>query len=179
MMSPSQFDPVGGRSGSSPAPAADALSGRPRPARAEPVLWTLPGVCTGMRVATSFGALPVEALRRRDPLRTEAGSLAAVEWVDRLHLDEDFLAANPDAQPVRIPAGAFGSGRPERDLLLSPHQPVNAGASPWARDFRRARDLTGRPGIVRQPVPMLSYHVFHCGAPAEVVVEGLGLRVSP
>ena len=53
-----------------------------------------------MRVTTSFGDLPVQALRRRDPLRLQAGTLATVEWVDCINLDEEFLAGNPDAPPA-------------------------------------------------------------------------------
>lgn len=152
---------------------------RVRPQRAEPVRWALPGLCDNVRVTTSFGDLPVQALRKRDPLRTPAGTLASVEWVDRIHLDEEFLDQNPDARPVRIPAGAFGNGRPERDLVVSPQQYVNVSPSAYAQDFRRARDLTDRPGIVRAPVAMVSYHLFHCGAPALVMAEGVCLRVSP
>jgi hypothetical protein len=80
---------------------------------------------------------------------------------------------------VRIAAGTFGNGRPGCDLLVSPHQYVNASPTQFAQDFRRARDLTGRPGVVRQPVPVASYYLFHCGAPAAVMVEGLCLRVTP
>lgn len=166
-----------------PATAAEAAAAEaadcPARRRSEPVQWTMPGLCDGMRVTTSFGDLPVQALRRRDPLRTQAGTLATVAWVDRLRLDEEFLRANPDARPVRIAAGSLGPGRPERDLLVSPHQQVNASPTPYAQDFRRARDLTGRPGIGRQAVSMVDYYLFHCGTPAAVLAEGLCLRVSP
>lgn len=178
-MNTNQFDAIVDRLARLPVPAPAAEPRPARPKRSEPVVWTLPGVFEGMRVTTSFGDLPVQALRRRDPLRTQAGAIATVEWVDRIRLDEEFLAANSDALPVRIPAGAFGGGRPERDLLVSPHQYVNASPVPFSQDFRRARDLTGRPGITRQPVAMANYHLFHCGAPAAVTVEGLCLRVSP
>lgn len=173
------FDTIVGRSPGMPAPAAGALPRRDRPLRSEPIQWTLPGLCSGVRVTTSFGDLPVEALRKRDPLRTQTGSLALVEWVDRIRLDEEFLAENPDALPVRIPAGSLGTGRPERDLIVSPHQPVNVSPSAYAQEFRRARDLLGRPGVVRQPVTMVSYHLFHCGAPTIVMAERVSLRVSP
>ena len=170
----------------------DSLGGRPqpghsplvvpggrRPARQEPIRWTLPGFCSGMRITTSFGDLPVQALRRRDPLRTSQGTLASVEWVDCIRLDEGFVAANPDAQPVRIPAGAFGPNRPERDVLVSPHQLVDVSASRFGSDFRLARDLLDRPGVMRNPSMMVSYHVFHCANPATVRVEGLCVRVTP
>lgn len=173
------FDSIVGRLSGNPAPAAGALPRRNRPPRAEPIRWALPGLCSGIRVTTSFGDLPVEALRKRDPLRTSAGSLALVAWVDRILLDEDFLAANPDALPVRITAGTFGAGRPERDLILSPYQPVNVSPSVYGQDFRRARDLLDLPGVFRQPLMQVSYYLFHCGTPVIVKAEGLGLAVTP
>ncbi|MDW4548619.1 Hint domain-containing protein [Defluviimonas sp. D31] len=164
-----------GKSGKSRAVGRGAVRNAPR----EPVLWTLPGFFGNARVATSFGDLPVQALRPRDPLRTLQGSLVNVAWVDRIHLDEDFLSANPDALPVLIPAGALGPGRPRTDLRVSPHQKINAGSGEFRPDFRLARDLTNRPGIMRSPATMLTYHLFHCGAPASVLVEGVGVSTSP
>lgn len=150
-----------------------------RPPRQAPINWSLPGFCSGARVTTSFGDLPIQALRRRDPLRTVQGTLATVEWVDCIQLDADFLESNPDALPVRICAGALGNGRPERDLLVSPHQMVNVSPSQFRQDFRRARELTDLPGIMRQPEMLLSYHVFHCSVPTAVMVEGVCVSVSP
>lgn len=178
-MSANTFDAIVGRLSGMPAPAAGPLPRHARPLRSEPIRWTLPGLCSGVRVTTSFGDLPVEALRKRDPLRTQPGSLALVTWVDRIRLDEEFLAQNPDALPVRIPAGSLGYGRPERDLIVSPHQPVNVSPSVHGQEFRRARDLLSRPGVVRQPVTMVSYHLFHCGTPTIVKAEGVSLPVSP
>lgn len=150
-----------------------------RAPRLPPVRWTLPGFCGGARITTSFGDLPIQALRRRDPLRTVHGTLATVEWIDCIQLDEEFLQSNPDALPVRISAGAFGNGKPERDLTVSPHQLVNISPSQYRQDFRLARDLTDRPGILRQPDMLIRYHVFHCATPATVIVEGLCVSVSP
>lgn len=178
-MNDEYIDPIIGRLSAMPVPPAAPAARRNRPKRSEPIQWHLPGLCDNVRVTTSFGDLPVQALHRRDPLRTQAGSLALVEWVDRIRLDEEFLGENPDALPVRIPAGTFRPGRPERDLIVSPQQLVNVGASPYAQEFRRARDLLGRPGVVRQPVTMVTYHLFHCGAPAIVTAEGVCLSVSP
>lgn len=153
-------------------PPAPAKRARPRRA----VEWTVGGFCDNARVATSFGDLPVQALRRRDPLRTVEGPLARVERVDRIQLDAAFLEQNPDAQPVRIQAGALGPSCPKTDILLSPHQKVGVGLH--ANEFRHARDLLDRPGVVRQPALALSYYVFLCEAPATVEVEGLSVRLS-
>lgn len=98
-----------------PAPLAAApllLGRRPGLSTRPDRIWTLPGFCGEARVTTSFGDLPIKALRRNDPLRLAQGSLATVEWVDHIHLEEDFLRFYPDAQPVLIEAGALGPGRP-------------------------------------------------------------------
>ena len=150
-----------------------------RPARQEPIRWTLPGFCEGTRITTSFGDLPIQALRRRDPLRTREGTLAQVEWVDCIQLDEEFVRANPDALPVRIPAGAFGPNRPERDLLISPQQMVDVSTLQFRSDFRMARDLLDHPGVMRAPSMLLKYYVFHCGQAQTVRAEGICVRVSP
>jgi len=178
-MSTQRIEHVVGRIAGARAPLGDMILPQPRPQRQAPIQWSLPGFCEGMRITTSFGDLPIQALRKRDPLRTQEGTLATVDWVYRVHLDEEFLDANPDAQPVRIPAGTFGPDRPERDLVVSPQQYVNVSPSQYSCDFRRARDLTDRPGIVRQPMTLVSYHLFHCATPQILMAEGLCVRVSP
>lgn len=156
--------------------AAPARRGRRTP---RAIAWTLPGFCATARIGTSFGDLPVEALRRRDPLRTPEGTLVTVEWCDRLRLDGGFLAANPDAQPIVILANALGNGLPKNDLVLSPHQRISVTPPGFQPDFRLARDLTGRPGILRRPQESATYHIFHCGAPAVVLAEGVAVAVAP
>ena len=101
--------------------------------------WTLPGFCWNARVTTSFGDLPVQALRRRDPVRLVNGGFAQVEWVDEISLDEGFLAGFPDAQPITLAAGAFGPDRPRSALTLSPHPRVAVGESVLAGTTLRPR----------------------------------------
>src|SRR5690606_28131610 len=101
--------------------------------------------------------------------------MAAVEWVDRIHLDEDFLFYNPDAQPVMIRAGALGNGTPKADVLVSPQQKINVSSSPYATEYRLAHDLTSRPGILRKPETLVTYYLFHCGMPKTVSVEGISV----
>jgi hypothetical protein len=135
-------------------------------------VWTLPGLCWNVRVTTSFGALPVQVLRKHDPLRLSDGSIRRIQWIDKIQLDEGFLAAYPDAQPVMIRAGSLGQGIPSQDILVSPCQKLAVQTTNYTFELRMARDLLGRPGFLRQPQSMLTYYMFHCGQPSRVSVEG-------
>lgn len=149
------------------------------PERRGAEFWTLPGFCWDARVTTSFGDLPAQALRVRDPVRTASGGYLQVKWTDEIKLDEGFLAGFPDAHPVTITAGSLGAGLPRNDLTVSPHQRVAVGDGAFRTEFRMARDLTGRPGILRRPQLPLRYFLFHCGEPTQVMVEGVWVTVAP
>lgn len=139
--------------------------------------WYLSGFCGKERVGTTFGDLPIEALRARDELRTYDGQTANVQVVDRLKLDWNFIRNNPRALPIRIPANAFGPGKPERDLLVSPGQEIctdlHAGAT-----FVKAQKLAGRFRMDFTQNSGLTYYRFHCGAPKVIKVEGTWVRVE-
>ncbi|HHL20476.1 MAG TPA: hypothetical protein ENJ52_02995 [Aliiroseovarius sp.] len=145
-----------------------------------PALWPLPGFHGKARVATIFGDLPVEALRRRDELKTRAGPYLRVEWVDKIHLDDGFLRSCPDANPVLITANALRRGLPARPMMLSPDQALFLPEPGMQTRARPARDLAkARHGISRWPVSGITYFVFHCGKPAEVSVEGIWCATAP
>jgi Hint domain len=156
---------------------------RPKPVRPvaakTPEFWTIPGLCWNARVTTSFGDLPIQALRLRDQVRTSNGAFAQVAFVDKIQLEDDFLKGYPDAQPVMIQAGAMGRGRPKQEIRLSPHQRVGLSESGISPDFRMARDLMGRPGVMRRPENGLTYYLFHCGTPVTVMIEGVWVSVAP
>lgn len=167
------------RDGANSGARTAAPVGRGRRPTPQAIAWTLPGFGEMARVTTSFGDLPLQALRKRDPLRTVEGSIRLVHWCDRLRLDNGFLTANPDAQPILILANALGPGLPRADLVVSPHQRIGVFPSGYQQQFRLARDLTGRPGILRSPQETMSYHLFHCEQPAVVLVEGVAVVVAP
>lgn len=141
--------------------------------------WTLPGFCWNARITTSFGDLPIQALRVRDPVRTSSGGFVQIKWTDEIKLDDGFLDGFPDAHPITISAGALGNGLPKNDITLSPHQRVSLSDGAFRSEFRMARDLLGRPGIVRHPQVPLRYFMFHCGEPAQVMIEGVWVSVAP
>ncbi|MGB7269783.1 MAG: Hint domain-containing protein [Albidovulum sp.] len=141
--------------------------------------WTLPGLCWNTKVTTSFGDLPVQVLRKFDPLRLGDGTIARVAWVDKIQLDGDFLSAYPDAQPVLIRAGALGNGLPTQDTLVSPHQTISVMTTNFRAEQKLARNLLGRPGVLRKPQSMITYYMFHCGKPANVNADGMKIHTAP
>jgi hypothetical protein len=140
------------------------------------VNWTLPGFGAQCRVGTSFGDLPIEALRVRDEIRTASGTIVRVQWIDKIHLDEDFVRKHPSAQPIRIPANAFGTGKPMKDMIVSPQQPVCPDMHAITR-FPPAVDLCNTTRAMRVQTAGLTYYRFHCGNPVTVKVEGVWVRV--
>ncbi|WP_284163010.1 Hint domain-containing protein [Frigidibacter sp. SD6-1] len=149
------------------------------PAERPSKLWSLPGLCWNANVMTSFGALPVQVLRQHDPLRLDDGQIRRIAWIDKVQLDEGFLTSFPDAQPILIRAGALGPGLPARDMTVSPAQRVQTQTMNFSKETRTARELIGRPGVMRKPETMVTYYLFHCGQPAGIQAEGMTLQTAP
>ena len=141
--------------------------------------WSLPGFFGKSKIQTSFGNLPIEALRRRDQLKTIAGTYAEVEWVDQIKLDMAFLEQHPEAQPIYIPKNSFGATLPNQNMLLSPAQTLKISGPIGDDELQFAMALIGRPHISRMPHTSFTYYLFHCGAPAVVNVDGLWVGTSP
>ncbi len=80
-----------------------------------------PCFAAGTRIAAERGEVAVEALRPGDLVRVlgEEG-WAPVVWVGQRHVLCGRHPRPRSVWPVRVAAGAFGPGRPERDVWLSP-----------------------------------------------------------
>jgi hypothetical protein len=90
-------------------------------------LLTVACFCSGTRILTEFGEVPVESLRVGDVLSCVSltgPAFRPVRWIGRSRVDLDRHPAPWHAAPVRIVAGAFGPGMPLRDLFLSPDHAV-------------------------------------------------------
>lgn len=148
-------------------------------ARGRGPVWSLPGFGPMTRIATQMGDFPAQTLRVGDRVRTRRGPYMPIVWLDRLKLDEDFLACHPEAQPVLIRPGAFGAGLPARDVVVSPGQRLHAPRlHPGARPEPASR-LTGGPRILRRPETIFTYTLFHCEDLVDVHVEGLWVPLPP
>ena len=84
----------------------------------------------GTRIATTRGLVPVEALAVGDRVviadgeRDGRAATRPVVWIGHRRVDCAQHAQPWDVLPVRVHAGAFGAGCPERDLVLSPDHAV-------------------------------------------------------
>ena len=64
------------------------------------------------------------ALREGDRVRVLAGNVAPIIWLGHRHIDCKRYPDPKEVWPVCLGAGAFGPGRPFRDLWLSPDHAV-------------------------------------------------------
>ncbi|MEL6598485.1 MAG: Hint domain-containing protein [Pseudomonadota bacterium] len=85
---------------------------------------TPPCLTPGTRVRAEGGDVPVEALAVGDLVMTADRGLQTVRWIGTVTLPVGALADRPELWPVRISAGAFGPGRPARDLTVSPQHRI-------------------------------------------------------
>jgi hypothetical protein len=150
----------------------------PRPAP-KPKIWDLPGFSGKSRVATSFGHLPIEGLRLRDPLRTISGKYLKVQWIDKIHLDPDFLSRHPEALPVKISKASLGQMTPNRDVLVSPEQVLRLPRHIGQMRDRTAHSIVGHGRVLYRPSGDFTYYLFHCGEPTSVSIDGLWFEISP
>lgn len=74
----------------------------------------------GTTIATPWGPVPVEALREGDKVLTRDSGPQEILWTGARRMSGARLFSMPHLRPIRVRAGAVGSGRPDRDLLVSP-----------------------------------------------------------
>jgi hypothetical protein len=84
--------------------------------------WSAAGCfVAGTRIRTERGAVPVEALCVGDRVPVEIGGTSqSIVWLGYRRVDCRHHPIPTEVWPVRLSAGAFGPGQPNRDLLLSP-----------------------------------------------------------
>lgn len=141
--------------------------------------WTLPGFGAGARVTTSFGNVPVEALRRRDAVKTRDGRFLEVRHVDTVRLDRRFLLSHPDAQPIAIPQNGLAADVPDQTTLVSGCQKIRSPGQFDEVSGRLAVNYLGLGNVTRQYHGYFNYYVFHCGEPCTVSVNGLWVDLDP
>jgi len=78
----------------------------------------------GKRLAAPGGWIKVEELAVGDVLLTHDGDTLPVRWIGSRRVDCLAFRRPESVMPVRVAAGAFGPGMPERDVFLSPDHAV-------------------------------------------------------
>jgi hypothetical protein len=125
----------------------------------------------GTRIATERGEVAVEALREGDRVQLVVGSACEVVWIGQRTVDCSRHPRPKQVWPVRIAAGAFGSGQPYRDLLLSPDHAVYVGEV-----LIPVKYLINGSSIVQVPVDEVTY--YHVELPQHAVLLADGLPVE-
>ena len=143
--------------------------------------------CAGTNIQTINGDRKIDSIRIGDLVKTKAG-FSKVRWIGRRALELEELRANPKLFPVRIKAGALGSGMPKQDLLVSRQHRMMVYSNVARRMFGDAEvlvsaiRLTDLPGIyVDEHVESIEYlhllfdqHeiIYAEGAPSESLYLG-------
>lgn len=70
-------------------------------------------------IQTAKGLVPISDLAVGDKIMTRDHGLQELRWIGRRVVRPSELQKNQKLYPVRISAGALGSGCPERDILVS------------------------------------------------------------
>ena len=123
----------------------------------------------GTRIATARGEIAVEAIGVGERVQVLLGDgFSEVIWVGRREVD---CARHPHPArvwPVRVAAGAFGPGRPGKDLFLSPDHAV------YVEDVLiPIKHLINGSTIAQVPVERVTYHHLELAQHDVLLAEGL------
>lgn len=88
----------------------------------------------GTFLRSPFGSKPIEAFRPGDLLQTKDNGVKPVLWSGKREMSGARLHVMPHLRPIRFHAGALGQGRPDQELLVSPHHRMLV-TGPVARDL--------------------------------------------
>ena len=80
----------------------------------------IPCFVAGTMIDTANGPTPIEQLRVGDLVETADHGFQPIRWIGSRTIGESELQENRNLRPIRIKAGALGSGLPKRDLYVSP-----------------------------------------------------------
>jgi len=120
-------------------------------------------------IMTDRGEVAVQDLRVGDRVRTVLGGTAApIVWVGRREIDCARHPRPKQVWPVRVAAGAFGPGRPHRDLFLSPDHAVYVNEV-----LIPVKYLINGSTIVQVPVKRVTNHHIELPQHDVVLAEGL------
>jgi hypothetical protein len=124
----------------------------------------LPCFAPGTLIAVPGGARPVEALAAGDAVLMADGGVERLIWAGSWQGD----ARDAAHRAIRIRAGAFGPGRPARDLLVSPNHALRLHGV-----LVPAANLLDGVRVVREASCPARYHHIATARHGVVLAEGL------
>lgn len=122
----------------------------------------------GTRIAATRGEVAVEQLCVGDLMRLARGGTAAVRWLGHRSVDCSRHPRPWDVWPIRVNAGAFGTGQPHHDLWLSPDHAVFIDGV-----LIPVRYLINGATIVQEPVDAVTYWHVELETHDILLAEGL------
>jgi hypothetical protein len=126
---------------------------------------------TGTLLETARGMVPVEALRVGDAMLLADNITSPVVWVGHRCIDCRHHPAPHTVWPVRVTAGAFGPGTPQRDLCLSPDHAIFASGV-----LIPVKYLVNGTSITRSTMGHIEY--WHVELPRHAILLAEGLSVE-
>jgi hypothetical protein len=133
------------------------------------VISDMPCFAAGSRILTPDGQVQVEQLAVGDVVLTANGAEQEIIWVGSRTIDLARHAMPEKVRPVRILAGAFGAGLPERDLLLSPDHALFIDGH-----LIEAKTLVNGVTVLREnAVRHVTYHHIELASHDVLLAEGL------
>jgi collagen type I/II/III/V/XI/XXIV/XXVII alpha len=135
------------------------------------VIGSIPCFAAGTLILTERGDVAAENLQIGDRIATEDGTFEPVIWIGSRVVDCRRHPRPGQVLPVRILAGAFGPGRPRRDLYLSPDHAI------FAEDVLiPARHLIDGNGVRQMACAQVTY--LHVELPRHCVILAEGLATE-
>lgn len=123
-------------------------------------LAAIPCFTASTLLATGQGLCAVGDLTPGARIITRDNGMQELRWIGRRSFGWRALGLNPLLRPVRIAAGALGSGMPERDMVVSPNHrflTVLPGQGESGERLTMARDLIGLDGVASDSCTHVEY----------------------
>lgn len=138
----------------------------------------LPSLTPTCEVATPQGFRAAAEIRVGDFLVTAGAVALPVVAIRTMVCDWRALGLNPHLRPVRVPAGALGPGRPERELLLSPGCRLSGPGRAGPRAMLAA-DLAGQGRAVCSDGLSVTYVGLSLQRQARLMLRGVCCESDP
>jgi Hint domain/Matrixin/Peptidase M10 serralysin C terminal len=129
---------------------------------------TIACFASGTGIRTTRGDVAVEALRIGDVAHLADGDAQPIVWIGHRSIDCRRHPTPHKVWPVRISTGAFGPGKPERDLWLSPDHAILLDDV-----LIPIKHLIDGDAIVQVPVSDVTYYHVELPRHAALLAEGL------